>query len=531
MFDNLPNSNPALPVTGDVARLVALAYDGINNGEPEAARDAVAQIAVTAEKALVVARRSEAVLSASSDAIITLDRDFRVIYANAEAARINKKPVEAFLGKLHWEEWPASVGTQFETQFRRAMIERIPVRFLEHYHVPNEYDDWIRVSAYPAAEEDGGGIHVVYRDVTERYQQEQRTRFLAELAERARAMTDPEAVIADAVQSLGAFLQVSRCTFADIDPEADTVTIHLDYCADGIASIAGVMPLSAFGSFVADELSAGHAVVVDDVHTDSLRVPPDKIPTYEAATIGAFLAVPVVYSSRLVSLISLHSATPRHWKLEKLDLLRTVVERTWLTVQITREHQETQRLAKERARLVAHLQEAGARQRRFLREMLAGFTEGRLRLCFAPAELPAPLTALSAPITLSPKSLRLLRQQAETIGRELGMPEERIADVLTAAHEAAMNAVRHSGDTGSTARICGDRETGVMQIWVEDHGPGIAEDMIHRAVEQGFTTGGFGQGFFLMRSCADRVYLLTGKTGTTIVIEQERNAPLPTWLK
>ncbi|MBC8137776.1 MAG: GAF domain-containing protein [Fibrella sp.] len=183
----------------------------------------------------------------------------------------------------------------------------------------------------------------------------------------------------------------------------------------------------------------------------------------------------------------------------------------------------------ERERLVVELREASLRQRRFLKEMLAGFTEGRLRLCFAPDELPAPLPPQSDSLKLTPILLRLLRKHTEAVVEGMDFPKERTGDLLTASHEAAMNAVRHAG--GGTARIHGDRDTGVIQIWVTDNGPGIAEEMIHRAVEQGFTTGGFGQGFFYMQSCADRLYLLSVENaGTTVVLEMDRTPPQPNWL-
>ncbi|MBC7806989.1 MAG: GAF domain-containing protein [Akkermansiaceae bacterium] len=183
----------------------------------------------------------------------------------------------------------------------------------------------------------------------------------------------------------------------------------------------------------------------------------------------------------------------------------------------------------EREQLLADLREASLRQRRFLKEMLAGFTEGRLRLCSTEDELPTPLPPQSDPVDLTPTSLRLLRKQLEAVAEGLNFPKERLGDFLTASHEAAMNAVRHGG--GGAARIHGDRDTGVVQVWVADHGPGIAEEMIHRAVEQGFTTGGFGQGFFYMQSCADRLYLLSvADAGTTVVLEMDRTPPKPRWL-
>jgi PAS domain S-box-containing protein len=168
------------------------------------------------------------------------------------------------------------------------------------------------------------------------------------------------------------------------------------------------------------------------------------------------------------------------------------------------------------------------KQRRFLREMLLGFTEGRLHLCFSESELPAPLAPLSDPFELSAPVLRTLRDRVTAAAAELHLANDRLNDFLTAVHEAAMNAVRHAG--GGTARIHGDPATGAIQVWVVDHGPGIAEDMIHRAVERGFTTGGFGQGFFYMQTCTDRLHLLTlDRRGTTVVLEQRHDAPAPAW--
>ena len=178
--------------------------------------------------------------------------------------------------------------------------------------------------------------------------------------------------------------------------------------------------------------------------------------------------------------------------------------------------------------LVQQLAEAATNQRRFLREMLFGLTEGHLRLCDTADELPAPLAPAGAAVELTPLTLRLLRQEIESVAEGLRFPSERRQDLLTAASEAAMNAVRHAGfGTGS---ISADVASGTLQVWVHDSGKGIDEHLIHRAIEQGWTTGGFGQGFYLMWRCADRLYLLTGPTGTTIVMEQDCMPPLPAWM-
>jgi PAS domain S-box-containing protein len=197
------------------------------------------------------------------------------------------------------------------------------------------------------------GFAKVLRDATERAHRERRERFLAELAERARTLTDPEEVIADAVRSVGQFLGLSRCVYADIDLVADTCSIPVDYCADeSVKSIAGVFPISGFGAFLLAEYRAGRAVVVDDVRADPVRVPLGSVTAYEDVGVRAHVSVPVVHSARLVSVLGAHSATPRHWTPDEVELLQTVVERTWLTVEVARAQRAVREAEqRERARL------------------------------------------------------------------------------------------------------------------------------------------------------------------------------------
>lgn len=123
---------------------------------------------------------ADEVLSRVTDAIIVVDREWRIVYANAEAARINQKGVEEFLGKIHWEEWPGAAGTRFESELRRAMREQVAVSFRELYEYA-QYHVWLDVRAYPSS----AGLTVFYRDVTaERDAEEELARTQAELARR-----------------------------------------------------------------------------------------------------------------------------------------------------------------------------------------------------------------------------------------------------------------------------------------------------------------------------------------------------------
>jgi len=176
---------------------------------------------------------------------------------------------------------------------------------------------------------------------------------------------------------------------------------------------------------------------------------------------------------------------------------------------------------------------AAEQQRRFLKDVLQSVTQGRLVLCDDGTELPAPLGADSpeGSIALTAKSLKLVRARVSEIAAACGLTPGRAQDLVTAASECAMNAVQHAG--GGTARVRGDAASGIVQVWVEDRGAGInLKDLPRATLERGFSTGGsgFGHGFWLMLQTCDRIYLLTGPDGTTIVLEQARAMPQPQWL-
>jgi PAS domain S-box-containing protein len=104
------------------------------------------------------------ILERMTDAFVELDNEWRIVYLNAEAERLNQKPRSAMIGKTHWEEWPASVGTNIEFQYRWAMAEQTAVHFEHRYYSPSEYELWLEIHAYPSPE----GLGIFYRDVTAR---------------------------------------------------------------------------------------------------------------------------------------------------------------------------------------------------------------------------------------------------------------------------------------------------------------------------------------------------------------------------
>ena len=292
------------------------------------------------------------ILESITDAFFAVDADWRFIYVNAQAERLLSRTRAGLLGCTVWEEFPDAVGSVFEREYRRAMDEQLAVSFEEFF---SPLGIWFEVRAFPAPDR----LSVFFHDISEKVARRRREKFLADLADRARRLAGPDEVIADALRSVGEFLGVSRCVFVDIDVQADTCTTQPDYRADAsVVSMAGIFPISSFGDIVGAAYAAGESVVVNDVHTDPAQVPPDSIPAYDALGIRAHVGVPVVHSDRLVSCIGVHSSVPRRWTPEEVALLQTVVERTWLTVEVSRQAHALTREAEATSRLLESIGDA-----------------------------------------------------------------------------------------------------------------------------------------------------------------------------
>ncbi len=106
------------------------------------------------------------ILESITDGFIALDSAWHFTHVNAEAERINGMRREELIGKSQWEVFPATRGTVFESEMRRALAEQVAVQF-ENYYQP--WDSWYSVKAYPAR---GGGLSIFFHDITARKRSE-----------------------------------------------------------------------------------------------------------------------------------------------------------------------------------------------------------------------------------------------------------------------------------------------------------------------------------------------------------------------
>ena len=128
-----------------------------------------------------------AALDSTADGLVILDDDWRLVFMNAAAERLIRRSRAEVVGKLLEPFFPGGWDSRFGVEFRRAKAENVPVSFEEFY--PEPLNAWFEVRAYPSPD----GFSIVFRDVTERRQHEEK--LAAALREEASARARLEAVM------------------------------------------------------------------------------------------------------------------------------------------------------------------------------------------------------------------------------------------------------------------------------------------------------------------------------------------------
>jgi PAS domain S-box-containing protein len=160
-----------------------------------------------------------------------------------------------------------------------------------------------------------------------------RQAYLLRLGDALRPLADPVAIQTTAACLLGEQLGANRVLYMEIEDETWAV-IHSDY-ANGVASIAGRLPVAAFGEPAAAALRRGEVRIIDDVGTDPSLAEAERA-AFAAVDVASTMGVGLVKDGRWVAALGVHSATPRVWAAWEIALLEETAERTWAAVERVR---------------------------------------------------------------------------------------------------------------------------------------------------------------------------------------------------
>ena len=182
------------------------------------------------------------------------------------------------------------------------------------------------------------GASSIARDVSRRKTVEVRDRFLADLDETLRQVSEAEAITVTAAQALGSHLQANRCAYATVEEDEDTFQLTGNY-TDGVHSIVGRYTFRQFGEECLRLMRAGEPYVVADAESDP-RITAAERASYEITAIRAVICVPILKQRRFVAAMAVHSLRPRAWDPDEVALVQRVASRCWESIERTRVTQE-----------------------------------------------------------------------------------------------------------------------------------------------------------------------------------------------
>lgn len=282
-------------------------------------------------------RRIDQLLESMSEAFIALDRDWRIVYQNATAERINNKPRSQVLGKTLWEEWSAAMEPISEQQYRHAVAKQVAVHFEQHYYEPPDHDVWLEVHAYPFEE----GLGIFYRDVSERKRAEELSQraaaldaFRVSLADALRPLTDASDIQAIAARILGESLRATRVIYIEVISDGEEVIVHRNYTS-GVAAMSGRYRLEDYRRNLTADHQAGHTQIVTDIPNNPKYTDAEKA-KYRELDIAAHIDVPLIKNDQFVALLAVHQSTPRQWTETEVKLVEETADRTWAAVERAR---------------------------------------------------------------------------------------------------------------------------------------------------------------------------------------------------
>lgn len=198
----------------------------------------------------------------------------------------------------------------------------------------------LRLRPYRTIDDRIEGVVVTLVDVSalheahERLQNsEKRQRFLLDLSDRLRALTDATDIEAEACRLLGDWLDVDHTCFVEI--AADGVArIRHDHARHGVRPLVG--DLGAMGlDHMEEAMVRGNCLIITDAQTSDVVSDADRQRLSDAG-LAFFMAAPLVRDGRLLGMLCIGSGTRRTDDPDEVGLLRAVLDRLSTTIDRSR---------------------------------------------------------------------------------------------------------------------------------------------------------------------------------------------------
>lgn len=238
------------------------------------------------------------------------------------------------IGKLASEVMPGTESHWLEI-YDRVAKTGAAVHF-ENWHEPTRR--WYNTFSSRIGGADSRQVAVVFADVTERKNQEQRQELLLRISDMLQHISDPAKIQESAMQALSEQLGLSRAYYFRVTSDDDG-WIHIiesAYQQDSAQpGMIGSHSLKPFGSWLFDDFEHGKIVEVPDISAVG-GLTEIELGLYRRIGAIAFLNVPLLRNGVYSAGIAVHSPVPRNWTKIEISLIKEVAERIWAAVEKVR---------------------------------------------------------------------------------------------------------------------------------------------------------------------------------------------------
>jgi PAS domain S-box-containing protein len=275
-----------------------------------------------------------ALFAAMPDVILVIDADGRYLKVAPTNPGLLYKPPAELIGKTLHEVFPRAQADLFLNHVRRALETRQPVSIYYGLTIDGA-ETWFEGTISPMMED---SVIWVARDITERKrteealeQQVEREAVINRISRAVRRSLDTTVVFHTAVQELGSYLGVDRCSIFMRDEEAGRVRMIAEYHAPGVRPAERDFPITRVKNLV-DSVERQGVLVFDDVAND------DWIGNFynevlQPAGVKSIMYVAIKTGEEMPAAFAFSTTRAlRHWRGEDIALARAVADQTGLAI-------------------------------------------------------------------------------------------------------------------------------------------------------------------------------------------------------
>jgi PAS domain S-box-containing protein len=187
-----------------------------------------------------------------------------------------------------------------------------------------QLDTWYNFYVFKIGDADSRRIAFIYEDVTERKRREANLAFLTEIQDEFARLVLADEIMQAVGAKIGAYLNVSHCTFAEIDEAQERAVIEYDWHTSDLPDIIGVYQLSEFVSEEFQQAArAKETIVINNTQTD----PRTDADGHAAFNVHTFVTVPCHRGNEWKYLLTVSDSRSRDWREDEIELISELAHR------------------------------------------------------------------------------------------------------------------------------------------------------------------------------------------------------------